>query len=226
MSLYAYAAVALLGIVIGYAELISRYRDQPSAIVRSGSAWSYMAVNALASMGALRAAEIFGWDFGIEDAQQQIAVQVIACGFGAMALIRTSLANVAINGKDTPIGIITVLDAVLATADRGVDRARSKQRFEESKKYMADVSFDKAKTVLPTAVLAAMQNASSAEAEDLRKNISAIDNSDQPDGSKAIQLGLTLMKLSGPKGLDAAIKSVDSDIKRDAVVVPQNQSTS
>jgi hypothetical protein len=48
-----WAAVALLGGVVGASELISRYRDHPVAAVKTWSAVFYIAVNGAASAGAL-----------------------------------------------------------------------------------------------------------------------------------------------------------------------------
>jgi hypothetical protein len=48
-----WAAVAVLGGGVGSSELISRYRNHPWAAIRTGPAVIYIAINSLASAGAL-----------------------------------------------------------------------------------------------------------------------------------------------------------------------------
>src|SRR4051812_10104240 len=58
---------ALLGALIGGAELVGRYQDKPASAVFSPSGLLYIAVNASASTAALIAAEAMGWGFALPD---------------------------------------------------------------------------------------------------------------------------------------------------------------
>ena len=46
-----WAAVALLGGIVGASELISRYKDDPAAAIRTWPARFYVALNGAASLG-------------------------------------------------------------------------------------------------------------------------------------------------------------------------------
>ena len=56
-----WAAVALLGGVVGASELISRYKDHPGAAIKSWPAIFYIAINCAASVGALGPIHAYGW---------------------------------------------------------------------------------------------------------------------------------------------------------------------
>ena len=56
-----WAAVAVLGGVVGSSELISRYKDDPWAAIKSWPAIFYIAINCVASVGALGLIHANGW---------------------------------------------------------------------------------------------------------------------------------------------------------------------
>ena len=57
-------AVALLGGIVGASELISRYKDDPGAAIKSWPAIFYIAINAAASVAALGLILSAGWFAG------------------------------------------------------------------------------------------------------------------------------------------------------------------
>src|SRR4051794_41676287 len=58
---------ALLGALIGGAELVGRYQDKPASAGFSPSGLLYIAVNASASTAALIAAQAMGWGLALPD---------------------------------------------------------------------------------------------------------------------------------------------------------------
>ena len=56
----------IFGAFIGSVELLSRYRDAPFRAASSVSAITYVALNIVASLGALWLLRLFGVTFGIE----------------------------------------------------------------------------------------------------------------------------------------------------------------
>src|SRR5215475_5660212 len=111
ISLASYISAALLGGLVGAIELATRYRDRPGALIELPSAWLYVVVNAGASAGALFLAHTFNWDFGSSsnDAKAVATVQVLACGFGAMIIFRSSVAMIKVGDQDAAIGPNIVL---------------------------------------------------------------------------------------------------------------------
>src|SRR5437867_1880181 len=92
-----WAAVAGLGGVIGASELISRYKDAPGAAIKSWPALFYIAINSVASLGALALMHANGW-FG-----SSRSTQVLMAGVSAMAFFRTSLFVVRAGDRDVGV---------------------------------------------------------------------------------------------------------------------------
>jgi hypothetical protein len=152
---------ALLGGLVGAAELVSRYRDAPAGTLRSRPAVLYVIINILASLGALALVRTFDWKFSLAQESGPLAVawsQVLISGAGAMALFRTSLFIVHAGDKDIGIGPSSFLQVFLAAADREVDRARASVRASTVNDVMKDLDFAKALKALPPYCLALMQN--------------------------------------------------------------------
>src|SRR2546421_3297513 len=194
-----YLIVASLGALVGGAELISRYRDRPGSLIRVPSTWLYVLINAGAGVAALLLIHAFGWSFGAHDPDSVRATQVLVAGLGSMALFRSSVFTVRVHDEDVAVGPSALLSALLAAADRGVDRVRAQHRSSEARKMMSRVSFDKARLALPTLCLALLQNVSAEDQRDLRVAVDALGGSDMTDPQKALSLGLLLMNIAGPE---------------------------
>jgi hypothetical protein len=117
-----WAAVMLLGGVVGASELISRYKDDPGAALRSWPALFYIAINSTASAAALALITANGW-FGASR-----WIQILVAGASAMAFFRTSLFVVRAGDRDVGVGPSGFLQIFLAAADRAVDRRRAAAR--------------------------------------------------------------------------------------------------
>jgi hypothetical protein len=63
----AWILAAALGTSVGVAELVTRYRDQPSALPRAVSFWVYILLNAGASLLAYSIIRTFNWTFSLEN---------------------------------------------------------------------------------------------------------------------------------------------------------------
>ncbi len=214
VSLVSYIAVILVGALVGAIELATRYRDRPGALVRLLSAWLYVLVNAGASAAALFLAHTFGWKFGISSSIKAVAtVQVLACGFGAMVIFRSSVAMVKIGDQEAAIGPNVVLTSLLTIADRAVDRTRGAIRSADIKRIMDGVSFEKAQIALPAYCLALLQNTPPAEQQELSAAVNSLSASTMSDTLKTLNLGLILTNFSGPVLLEAAVKALENEIK-------------
>jgi hypothetical protein len=76
-----WAGAAALGGVVGASELISRYKDDRGAALKSWPAILYIAVNSAAAAGALGLIRANGW-FG-----SSRWTQIMMAGIGAMAFL-------------------------------------------------------------------------------------------------------------------------------------------
>jgi len=209
-----WVAVAALGAAVGLAELVTRYRDQPSALPGSVSFWIYLLMNAGASVGALALIRLFSWDFGIADAPARAATQVLIAGLAAMALFRSSLFNLRIGEEDVAIGPNALLTSLLSVVDRAVDRRRAADRSKSIVATMGGVSFARAKIALPAYCLQLMQNVPLEEQQNLRTAVEALGLTDMEDELKSLNLGLLLTNTVGPAVLGAAVRDLGAKIRR------------
>jgi hypothetical protein len=211
-----YEGVAVAGGLVGLAELISRYRDQPLSAVSSGPGLGYIAINALASLGALILIFTFDWKFGATG-NTVLVTQLLVASFGAMALFRTSLFTVRAGNQDVGIGPSSLLSIILDACDRGVDRVRAKARAWEVARIMIGVSYEKADHPLPTVATALMQNLSDANQAALSMEVTQLRQAtDLSSEAKALLLGLAIADQVGPHVLEAARLTLGDQISEGA----------
>jgi hypothetical protein len=209
----AWIIAAVLGGGVGLAELVTRYRDEPSSLWGSLSFWVYILLNAGASALAYELIKVFGWTFGLGAGPARTATQVLVAGLAAMALFRSSLFNLKVGDEDVSIGPSALLTSLLAVVDRAVDRRRAAQRSRSISKVMNEVSFAKAKISLSAYCIQLMQNLSLEDQQKLRTAVDALSLTDMDDDLKSLNLGLLLMNTVGPTVLEAAVRDLGARIK-------------
>jgi hypothetical protein len=208
-----YVAVAVLGLLVGAAELVSRYKDAPAGALRSGAAIFYMALNVAASLIALALIRVFDWKFGLTVGGAALRwTQVGVAGTGAMALFRTSLFTVHAGERDVGVGPGSFLQIFRDAADRATDRLRARARGEQVSKLMEGISYDKASHGLTTYCLALMQNVSDEEQLALTKSLALLNGADIDPAIKVRILGLSLLNVVGPNVLTAAVNSLRKEM--------------
>lgn len=222
-----YIAVTVIGALIGVTELVARYRDAPLAALLTFAAVFYVAVNAGASAAALGLVEVFNWNFGqATGTDGERWIQVLVAGLGAVALFRSSLFLVRVGETDVGVGPSSLLQVLLAAADRAVDRKRADARAKAIGPLMTGVSFEKARTALPTFCLALMQNVPIDEQEDVGRDLKELETDEKmSDEVKVLNLGLRLMNVVGSQVLQAAVASLGSRIGESNETFPGDEPT-
>jgi hypothetical protein len=169
--------VAILAGVVGLAELVGRYRSNPTyALRKSVAAWLYVAINALAGVGALLLIRAMDWDFG--QTSHVDIWQVLVAGFGAIAFFRSSLFVARVGGSNVGVGPSLVLGALLDACDRQVDRESAKKLADVLQLEPLLVGLDP-KTLtfaLPVLCLALMQNFSTTDQTQLGAELLIVRN--------------------------------------------------
>jgi len=213
-SLPDYLAVAILGGLVGSAELISRYRDAPVRAVYNLPAAIYTALNVAASIAALKVIHVYGWKFGIAATGEGLRwAQVGIAGTAAMALFRTSLFTVHAGDRDIGVGPSSFLQIFREASDRAVDRLRAKARGDQVSKLMDGIAYDKASEGLPPYCLALMQNVPNDEQVKLAESLKLLSSAAIDPAVKVRILGLQLMNVVGPNVLIAAVESLRDKMK-------------
>jgi hypothetical protein len=215
-----YAVAVSLSCLVGIAELVSRYRDRPTTLVRVPSTWAYVLINGGAGAGSLLLLHTFGWRFGVQSPQIADATQVLVASLGSMMVFRSAVFTVRVGDEDVAVGPSTLLTSLLAAADRGVDRMQAKTRAHEAGEIMRGVSFAKSRLALPTYCLGLLQNVSAEDQADLRTAVDALAGSEMTDGQMALNLGLLLMNVAGPDVLRSAVETLRDEITADGAQAP------
>jgi hypothetical protein len=202
------------GAAVGAAELVARYRDDPAHAVHSRPARLYMLVNGVVGWAAFWLIHSERMPLPTELFKGHPLLNALVLGgFGGMALFRTSFFNVRIRDRDVPIGPAAVLQIILRAADRAVDRQRAGPRADEVRRIMQGVSYERAKSALPSYCYMLMQNVSQEERTDLDQWIVSMEKSEIRDDAKAYYLGLQLMNLVGEVVLERAVMGLADRIK-------------
>jgi hypothetical protein len=202
-----WAVAAALGGVVGASELISRYKDDPGAALKSWPAAFYIAINTAASAGALGLIRANGW-FGTSR-----WTQILMAGISAMAFFRTSLFVVRAGDRDVGVGPSGFLEIFLGAADRSVDRKRATARSDAVAEVMKGIDFSKARRALPAYCLTLMQNVPPEDQQRLERLLEALDKRDAEPSVKSLLLGLELINVVGVDVLTAAVKSLGEQIR-------------
>jgi hypothetical protein len=204
-------AVAVLGLLVGAAELASRYRDAPKAALYTRPALVYIALNLAASVLALALIHGYGWTFNATGASARWT-QVLVAGVGAMALFRSSLFTVRAGDRDIGVGPGSFLQIFRDAADREVDRVRADARGTTVAKRMEGIDYRKAYEGLVPYCLALMQNVPNDEQRRLVDALKLLDGEKIDDAIKVRILGLNLLNVVGPAVLTAAVEALRDEL--------------
>ncbi len=212
----AWPIVLAFGVGVGATELIGRYRDAPFDVLRTGSAWWYICVNALAALIAYALILLFDQKFGLEGTQA-VVVQAMVAGFGAMVFFRSSLFTMKVGETDVAVGPAIFFQVLLFATDRTCDRHRAEPRSELVTSIMQGVSFPLAKDALPNFCFELMQNVPAGEVERFRQTVDGLASRANMDNrAKALNLGLMLMNVVGHQVLSAAVQVLGGRIQGSA----------
>ena len=216
-------AVLMLGVLVGFIELISRYRDAPFRTATTYPGLFYMFINGLVAIGALMLIRLFGWTFipgnSAVDPEVERWTQVLIAGLGAMSVFRSSLLVIGKGDEEVSIGPSAVLEILLDTIDKEVDRFRAQSRAKTVKALMKDITYEDAKRDLPYICMAMMQNLGQKEGTEIENSPGKAElyPNTTPDVRK-LRLGLILMDVVGEDVLRQAIKIMGKGQDTKAVI--------
>ncbi len=215
-GLWPWLTVGMIGLLVGIGELTSRYRDAPMVSIRSWPGMAYLAVNAAVSVWAFSLAQMFGWTVGVDasaDPDKVAMAQVLAAGFGAMALLRSAIFTVRVSGTDVAVGPAQVIQVLFTAIDNEVDRLGAQRRADEITTIMSGVDFDKAAQALPDFCFALMQEVDADDRSAITQQVKDLSAAAMPKTVKTLTLGLALMNVVGSNTLREAVRTLGVEIR-------------
>jgi len=199
----------LIGAFVGLAEILSRYRDAPFQVARTKEAIFYISINGGAAILALWLLRLFNLRVTTNPQVEVVrATQVLIAGFGSLLFFRSSFFVFRLGNQDVFFGPSQVLQVLLLTIDREMDRNRAEARFKIVLESMKDVSFEEAVAVLPTVCIALMRNIPLEDQDLINTRAEALRSSDMPELAKNLALALTLIDIVGDKVLAIAVEGL------------------
>ena len=207
-----WVAAGLLGALVGIGGIVSRYRDNPSSVLKTLAGIMYILLNLGVSVAALGLARAFGWTFGATE-QAVRATQVLVAGIGGTVLIRASFFTVKVGDEEVQIGPNSLLQSIFSAIDRKLKQLEIVATSTYVSQIMADVSFEKAYVSLPTYCLALWRDIPDDVQKTLGEEVRTLAKLEVADPAKALILGAYLINVVGDEVLEAAVKTLDGHIK-------------
>jgi hypothetical protein len=208
--------VAGLSGLVGYGELISRYRDSPGRLFAASGTPAYILVNIMAGIAALL---IVRYTHAVKDLQPVRLYEMLLASFGAVAFFRTSLFTARIGGNDIGIGPSALLQSLVGATDRMIDRDQAQERALNVADIMKNVDFNAAKAALPALCLTLVENLTPDDQEAIREQIKALAAKEDgmTDDSKSIVLGVYLIRQVGADVLQLSVRALGENIAKRVV---------
>jgi hypothetical protein len=230
-----YAALAVsFGELVGFSEIITRYRDEPLRATFNRYGILYLLINGALSGCAYFLLRAYGAKI-FPAAQDPPLLAAIVAGFGAMAVLRSKLFVFrSDDGKDIPIGPDLVIGSVLRIVDRKIDRLRAARRqqlvFELAKRIAAvmgsESDFDNPNSFVSIS-LASFQNLTTEEkqqivskSEELREKLKG-----KPSLFKAMVLGFVVLDIAGEENFRDIMQDLEDYLRSIAPARPPSDSS-
>jgi len=205
--------VGLFAALVGFAELVSRYKDDPLRLGGSPATRIYVSVNIAAGIAALALVK----EFEVFSGSKHPAIyEALLASFGAIAFFRSSLFTARVGDTDVGIGPSTLLKSLLDASDLMLDRGQAGDRATDVGRIMRDIDFNRAKVSLPTLCLALVQGLTQEQQKLVAEQIAKL--TDEPimrPEDKSTILGVYLLRQVGASVLDSAVATLGSQIRRD-----------
>jgi hypothetical protein len=196
-----YMLVFALGGLLGLTELLGRYTDSPTAVLKSPGAFLYVVVNAIGSAIAL---------YLILKLAPEVTnpiYQVLLAGLGAMAFLRSALFKARVAEQDVAVGPAIILDTLLKFADAQVDRGRAVDRASRIASVVASLPVAQAGADLPRLCFALMQNLPVDIRQRLLDDITlVVTDAKRSEPVKVMEIGLVLWNRVGIGTLTGAVE--------------------
>ena len=198
----------LFGSLVGLAEILSRYRDEPLLATATPSGMSYLAFNGAISTLALAILRKYPTQVFPAISQDLFLTSVVA-GFGAMVIFRSKLFTFKSgDGNEYPIGPAIVLDTILKMIDSKIDRRRATERQTRVFNAMAGMTDFNSTANYMEASLLSFQNLSTDDKKLISAIIEQYRTTKWPDTLKGLGLGFAFLTIAGEDNFDIVIANL------------------
>ena len=200
----------LFGMLVGFSEILSRYRDEPILACSTVAGLLYLLLNGAVSLAAFLLLRCYPDIFS--SIKADLFLTAVVAGFGGVTVFRAKLFTFrASDGKDYPVGPAIVLETVLKTLDQKIDRKRATERQARVFSEMRDLNdFDNTAKYFQ-ASLNSFQNLTTEEKAEITSVIDEYQGpktASWPPGLKIMALGFAFLNIAGDENFDEVIKNL------------------
>lgn len=205
MECYACMSFAI-GALVGFTELLGRYRDEPFKAAMTWHGVVYAASNGLASLFAFWCLVIYG-DEVFPSLRNDPLLMSLFSGFGAMLVMRSKLFSVRSNsGEELAMGPDVVVSTLLRTLDRSIDRQRSSDRVLIAWELTSPIQNAASAIEFIRISIASYQNLTDVEKQALRQVIDEVVSKGLPPRLQLVAVAFALLNISGEENFRHIIK--------------------
>jgi hypothetical protein len=204
-----FVVVYFFGALLGYVEIVSRFRDAPFAATLYLPAVLYSVFNGLASSSAYWLMQYLDVSFGATGPIKHV-LQVFTAGFGAMAFLRSGIfiLKAGKNDKEILVGPGVAIQMLLDALGEAVKRSQAQSRLRAARLLAERVSLKTLTTDVPSIVVSTLE-VTGEDSTALRSLIAAISADAQTsDTAKKQTIVLLLLNLAGEPALVSAVENV------------------
>jgi hypothetical protein len=203
------SATFLFGTLVGFAEILSRYRDEPLLATFTNSGMCYLAINGTISTLAFVILRRYPTQV-FSGLNNDLFLTAIVAGFGAMAVFRSKLFSFKANdGTEVPIGPAIVLDTVLKMIDHKIDRRRATERQTRVFNSMFEFRDFNATADYMEASLNSFQNLSEDDKRAISEGIKDLKTrTNWPELLRCLALGFAFLTVAGDENFDLVISNI------------------
>lgn len=211
------ALSAIFGVLVGAAEIVARYRDEPFAATFSKPGSYYLALNGVISLAAYFLLLAYKESIFPSLTTDPLMRSIVA-GFGSMVVMRSKLFSFKTEGgEDYSVGPDAVISTFLTSIDRKIDRYRASERqklvYEEIDRININ-ELSKASEFLKSC-LASYQNLSDAEKKELSDVIELIEKQTTLDPKlRLMAIGFGFLNISGDTNFKELMKQLKAYMEK------------
>lgn len=192
---YYYPIAFVLGVSAGLSELLSRHRWSLVDVVPRRCAARYYVINGVVAVVTYCVAVEWKLQFGLDGHSEIWRVTLVA--LFAMALLRSSFANIQVGEKEWSAGLAGFFGAFSKEALQVLDRELTNERWTALAPYIQSLVYASARPYLVTVAETTLQSMSEADRKEIRKQAETIDNLVAAESVKMHLLAMLLVSFVG-----------------------------
>ena len=185
---------ALIGTLVGLAELVSKYPWSVGRILKCSSGILYLAINAIAATVAYLLAVDLKW-FEELAALREVWRGLIV-GLLSMAILRSAFLNVNTGGQTFSAGLNIIVDIFRGKAERSLDQQLGTHKLSRADRF-ADLSFSQSREYLLTIAMETLSSLSPSERDAFVNAFERIATSSVDELTKSLLVTMAVTDVAG-----------------------------